>query len=158
MTKFAIRTAFAAALFAATAFSQAKNVILFIGDGGGVTSLNAASIYGYGKPQALYVQSMPSVGLADTSTAMEWVTGADAAAGEQEQRNAASISRRENLSDNTNNQRAQQAIMKNSHLLTLTAVTGSLLTLTAQAGIIGSPHDFSGQSWASRNASICLAV
>jgi len=80
MTKFAIRTAFAAALFAATAFSQAKNVILFIGDGGGVTSLNAASIYGYGKPQALYVQSMPSVGLADTSTAMEWVTGADAAA------------------------------------------------------------------------------
>lgn len=80
MIKTAIRTLLATALFAATAFAQAKNVILFIGDGGGVTCLNAASIYGYGKPQALYIQSMPNVGLADSSTAMEWVTGADAAA------------------------------------------------------------------------------
>jgi len=63
----------------ALAYGQAKNVILFIGDGGGVTSLNAASIYGYGKAQALYLQSMPSLALADTSTATEWVTGAEAA-------------------------------------------------------------------------------
>lgn len=69
-----------AALSALPAWPQARNVILFIGDGGGVTSLNAASIYGYGKPQALYIQSMPNVGLADTSTAIEWVTGAEAAA------------------------------------------------------------------------------
>lgn len=59
-------------------FSQAKNVILFVGDG--VSSLNAAGIYGYGKPQALYLQRMPHLALADTSTAKEWVTDAAAAA------------------------------------------------------------------------------
>ena len=37
--------------------------------------------------------------------------------------------------------------MKTLNLLTLTVVTGSLLTLTAHAGIIGSPHDFSQRSW-----------
>jgi hypothetical protein len=37
--------------------------------------------------------------------------------------------------------------MKTHNLLTLTIVTGSLLTLTARAAIVGSPHDFSGQSW-----------
>lgn len=58
---------------------DAKNVILFIGDGVGVPSLNAASAYGYQKPQALYVQKMPGLALADTSTAKQWVT--DAAAG-----------------------------------------------------------------------------
>lgn len=79
MTKLAIRSAMVATLFAVSAFPQARNVILFIGDGGGVTSLNAASIYGYGKAQALYIQSMPNVGLADTSTSLEWVTGAEAA-------------------------------------------------------------------------------
>jgi alkaline phosphatase len=61
------------------AWAAAKNVILFIGDGAGVSSLNAASIYGYQRPQALYVQKMPHLALADTSTAKEWVT--DAAAG-----------------------------------------------------------------------------
>jgi alkaline phosphatase len=62
------------------AHSQAKNVILFIGDGAGISSLNAASIYGYGVPQALYVQKMPHLALADTSTAKEWVTDAAACA------------------------------------------------------------------------------
>jgi alkaline phosphatase len=61
------------------AWAAAKNVILFVGDGVGVSSLNAASIYGYQRPQALYVQKMPGLALADTSTAKEWVT--DAAAG-----------------------------------------------------------------------------
>jgi hypothetical protein len=37
--------------------------------------------------------------------------------------------------------------MKTINLLTLTVVTGSLLTLTARAGIVGSPHDLSGYSW-----------
>lgn len=37
--------------------------------------------------------------------------------------------------------------MKTINLLTLTVVTGSLLTFTARAGILGSPHDFSSQSW-----------
>src|ERR1700733_6454494 len=68
------------ALNSSSAFSQAKNVILFIGDGAGISSLNAASIYGYGKPQALYIQKMPHVALADTSTAREWVTDAAASA------------------------------------------------------------------------------
>ncbi len=65
---------------AAPAFPQAKNVILFVGDGAGVSSLNAASIYGYGKPQALYIQKMPNLALADTSSAREWVTDAAACA------------------------------------------------------------------------------
>jgi alkaline phosphatase len=54
------------------AWSQARNVILFTADGVGVTSLNAASIFGYGKPRALYVQSMPYLALTDTSSAKEW--------------------------------------------------------------------------------------
>jgi alkaline phosphatase len=62
------------------AFCQTKNIILFIGDGAGISSLNAASILGYGKPQALYVQHMAHLGLADTSTAKEWVTDGAACA------------------------------------------------------------------------------
>src|SRR5882757_7780652 len=62
------------------AFGRSKNVILFVGDGAGISSLNAASIYGYGKPQALYLQKMPHLALADTSTAKEWVTDGAACA------------------------------------------------------------------------------
>jgi alkaline phosphatase len=69
-----------AAVSVIPAYSQAKNVILFIGDGAGISSLNAASIYGYGKPQALYIQKMPHLALADTSTAKEWVTDGAACA------------------------------------------------------------------------------
>ena len=58
---------------------QAKNVILFLGDAGGVATLNAASIFGHGEPQKLYIQSMPHIGLSDTSTASQWVS--DSAAG-----------------------------------------------------------------------------
>jgi alkaline phosphatase len=67
-------------LSAVPAFPQAKNIILFIGDGAGISSLNAASIYGYGSPQALYIQKMPHMALADTSTAREWVTDGAACA------------------------------------------------------------------------------
>lgn len=70
----------ATAVGTAPVYSQAKNVILFIGDGAGISSLNAASIYGYGKPQALYIQKMPHLALADTSTAKEWVTDGAACA------------------------------------------------------------------------------
>jgi alkaline phosphatase len=58
---------------------QAKNVILFLGDAGGVSTLNAASILGHGEPQRLYIQSMPHMGLSDTSSASQWVS--DSAAG-----------------------------------------------------------------------------
>lgn len=80
MIKTATRTLLATALFASSAFPQTRNVILFIGDGAGVSSLNAASIFGYGKPQSLYIQSMPHLALADTSTAKEWVTDGAACA------------------------------------------------------------------------------
>jgi alkaline phosphatase len=70
----------ATAIATIPAYSQAKNVILFIGDGAGISSLNAASISGYGLPQALYIQKMQHLALADTSTAKEWVTDAAASA------------------------------------------------------------------------------
>jgi len=52
--------------------------------------------------------------------------------------------------------------MKTINLLALTVVTGTLLTLTltARAGVLGSPHDFSSQSWnvqPSDPASVCSA-
>src|ERR1700682_3582602 len=80
MNKTIVLPILAVALSATPAYSQAKNVILFIGDGAGVSSLNAASIYGYGKARALYIQKMPDLALADTSTAKEWVTDAAACA------------------------------------------------------------------------------
>jgi alkaline phosphatase len=59
--------------------AKARNVILFLADAGGLPTLNAASIYGHGAPQKLYINSMPHIGLSDTSTASQWVT--DSAAG-----------------------------------------------------------------------------
>lgn len=61
------------------AAQNAKNVVLFLGDAGGVSTLNAASILGYGDPLKLYVQGMSHIGLSDTSTASQWVS--DSAAG-----------------------------------------------------------------------------
>ncbi len=80
MIKPAIALFLGAVSSAVPACAQAKNVILFIGDGAGISSLNAASIYGYGKPQALYVQKMPHLALADTSSARQWVTDGAACA------------------------------------------------------------------------------
>jgi alkaline phosphatase len=80
MNRIAVVTLASLSLAAIPAFGQAKNVILFIGDGAGISSLNAAGIYGYGKPQALYLQKMPHVALADTSTTKEWVSDAAASA------------------------------------------------------------------------------
>lgn len=59
--------------------NKAKNVILFIGDGVGISSLNAASIYGHQKSQALYLHRMPSLALAATDSHEHWVTDAGAA-------------------------------------------------------------------------------
>jgi alkaline phosphatase len=60
--------------------ARAKNIIIFMGDGTGVSSLNAASIYGYNSPQSLFIQSFPGVALSDTSTATQWVTDGGAGA------------------------------------------------------------------------------
>jgi alkaline phosphatase len=58
---------------------RAKNVILFLGDAAGLSTLHAASIHGHGEPGKLYVQRMPNIALSDTSSAADWVS--DSAAG-----------------------------------------------------------------------------
>jgi alkaline phosphatase len=68
------------ACFPAIGQVEAKNVIVFFGDGVGISSLNAASILGHKTPQSLYVQHMPHLALADTSSSAQWVTDAGAAA------------------------------------------------------------------------------
>jgi alkaline phosphatase len=66
-------------LAAQAAPRKAKNVILFIGDAGGIPTLHAASVYKYDHPQKLFIQTMPHIALMDTSAADVWVT--DSAAG-----------------------------------------------------------------------------
>ena len=63
----------------ASGAEKAKNVILFLADGTGIPTVNAASLHGYGKPRSLYIQKMPHLGLSETSSASSWVT--DSAAG-----------------------------------------------------------------------------
>jgi alkaline phosphatase len=63
----------------ARAEPKAKNVILFLADAGGTSTLHAASVHGYGATRKLFVQSMPHIGLSDTSTPSAWVS--DSAAG-----------------------------------------------------------------------------
>lgn len=58
---------------------RARNVILFLADAGGISTLNAASIHGYRAPRRLFVQRMPHIALSDTSSAGQIVT--DSAAG-----------------------------------------------------------------------------
>jgi alkaline phosphatase len=78
-----MRTAIVFVIFgSAAAFAagqHARNVILFIGDAGGIPTLNAASLYAYDAPQKLFIQSLPNLALVDTSSANSWVT--DSAAG-----------------------------------------------------------------------------
>jgi alkaline phosphatase len=58
---------------------RARNVILFLADAGGIPTINAASLHGYGAPRKLFVQRMPHIALSDTSSASRFVT--DSAAG-----------------------------------------------------------------------------
>ena len=67
------------ALSIPAAQARAKNIILFLGDAGGIPTMNIASIYKHGQPQKLFLQQMPHVALMDTSAADVWVT--DSAAG-----------------------------------------------------------------------------
>ncbi len=64
---------------ALAAESRAKNVILFLADAGGVSTIAAASLHGYGAPRRLFLQHMPNIGLSETSSASSLVT--DSAAG-----------------------------------------------------------------------------
>jgi len=58
---------------------RAKNVILFLADAGGIPTINAASLHGYGAPRKLFLQRMPHIGLSDTSAVPHFVS--DSAAG-----------------------------------------------------------------------------
>lgn len=58
---------------------RAHSAVLFLGDGMGLSTVNAASIYGYGRPGALFIQNRRYLGWSDTSSANNWVT--DSAAG-----------------------------------------------------------------------------
>jgi alkaline phosphatase len=64
---------------ALSAQPRAKNVILFLADAGGLSTIAAASLHGYGAPRRLYIQRMSQIALSDTSTATQIVT--DSAAG-----------------------------------------------------------------------------
>jgi len=57
---------------------HARNIILFLGDAGGIPTLNAAGIMAHDKPLSLYIQSMPHIGLSDTSSLNRWVTDSGA--------------------------------------------------------------------------------
>jgi alkaline phosphatase len=59
--------------------ARARNVILFLGDAGGIPTLHAASIHAYQAPRRLFIHGMPHIALAETSSASRWVT--DSAAG-----------------------------------------------------------------------------
>ena len=64
---------------ALSAQSRARNVILFLADAGGTSTIAAASLHGYGESRRLFIQRMPHIGLSETSTASQLVT--DSAAG-----------------------------------------------------------------------------
>lgn len=76
-----ILLAFALLLPVALAGQQerARNVVLFLADAGGVSTINAASWHGYQAPRRLFIQHMPHIGLSDTSPVRALVT--DSAAG-----------------------------------------------------------------------------
>lgn len=56
----------------------ARNVILFLGDAGGIPTLNAAGVYAHDRPQSLFIQSMPHIALSDTSSLNRWVSDSGA--------------------------------------------------------------------------------
>lgn len=50
-----------------TGEGKAKNIIIFLADAAGVSTLNAASLLGYGEPLKLHIQKWPHLGLSETS-------------------------------------------------------------------------------------------
>lgn len=53
---------------------RAKNVIVFLADAAGVSTMHAASLHGYGDPLRLHIQTWPHLGLSDTSPVDKWVS------------------------------------------------------------------------------------
>jgi alkaline phosphatase len=64
---------------AAKPAARPRNIILFLGDAGGIPTLNAGGLMANDRPLSLFIQSMPHIGLSDTSARNRWVT--DSAAG-----------------------------------------------------------------------------
>jgi len=54
--------------------ARARNIILFLADAGGVPTLSAASLLGYGEPMRLHVQQWPHLGLSETSPVDDFVS------------------------------------------------------------------------------------
>jgi len=54
--------------------APARNIILFLADAGGVSTLSAASLLGYGEPIRLHVQQWPHLGLSETSPVDKFVS------------------------------------------------------------------------------------
>ena len=53
---------------------RAKNVIVFLADAAGVSTLNAASLHGHGEPLKLHLQQWPHLGLSDSSPVDRFVS------------------------------------------------------------------------------------
>jgi alkaline phosphatase len=62
-----------------SAQGRARNVVLFLADAGGISTITAASLHATGQSRGLFIQRMPNIALSDTSTASQIVT--DSAAG-----------------------------------------------------------------------------
>lgn len=58
----------------ALAPQRAKNVILFLADAAGVSTLNGASLMAYGEPLKLHIQQWPYLGLSETSPVDQFVS------------------------------------------------------------------------------------
>ena len=54
--------------------TRARNIILFLADAGGVSSINAASLMAYGEPLKLRIQQWPHLGLSETSPVDHFVS------------------------------------------------------------------------------------
>lgn len=52
----------------------AKNIIIFLADAGGVSTIHAASLLGYGEPLKLRIQQWPYLGLSETSPVDKYVS------------------------------------------------------------------------------------
>lgn len=54
--------------------AKARNVILFLADAAGVSTLSAASLMAYGEPMKLHIQQWPHLGLSETSPVDQFVS------------------------------------------------------------------------------------
>ena len=58
---------------------RARNVVLFLADAGGISTVAAASWHAHNAPRGLFIQRMPNIGLSDTTPVRSMVS--DSAAG-----------------------------------------------------------------------------